>query len=657
MEETIEKINVTSTPNDTGDLLFNQNQTPMDQQVEKKHKNGRSFKKPFAIFLGVLLVFGVILGVLGVLIGLPLSKAYADGQKAVALARTINDAFKAQDIKKTTEAVVATQNQIKIVQTDLKAVAWAKPLPLVGAYIGDADHVVNAAVHGLEGARIMSAAVEPYADLLGLKGQGTFAGGTAEDRLAKLVETFDKVTPQIDQVAKEMEVVKAELAQVDPNRYPETFQGKPVRSQVEQMKQIAIGADDVLTQARPLVKQIPVLLGSKGEAKYMVLFQNDKELRPTGGFITAYAVFRIEKGKIALDAADDIYKLDDTISKKVAPPEPIAKYLNVYGWRLRDSNFSPDFFSSMKVFEDLYASSSQKKKIDGIIAVDTHLLVRMMDVLGSVTVYGTEFNTKIVPECNCPMVVYELEKQAGMPRGYWVDNRKDMIGVLLQAMMKKALSSGKSVYSNLFSAGIEEAVQKHILVYLKNADAQSGIESLNFAGRIKNSTGDYLHVNDSNLGGAKANLFVTQAMKQTVQTTASGADVTLQIDYKFPRRADNCSLERKEGLCLAGTYRDYLRVYLPLGATVKEVKGFENKSTTFTDLNHTVVDGFFTMLPQGLAKITMTYSVKGDFQKNGQYTTLIQKQPGTVGHPFTLTVNGKAQQFNLTEDKEIAVKL
>lgn len=659
MEEEIQKINVSqpveapSTDGTGGSGTTHSEPTSFETNEPPKK---RSFKKPLGI-LGVVLAVLAVIGVAAFFfIVVPLTKTYADAQKAIASARSINEAFKAQDIQKVNESVVATQNQVKVVQQDLSAVGWAKFVPFLGAYISDAEHGAKAAYHGLEGAKIMTLAVEPYADILGLKGQGTFAGGTAEDRIAKLVETFDKVTPQVDQVAKEMEIVKSEMAQIDPNRYPEEFQGRPVRAQIIEAKNLATAADELLTEARPLVKQIPTLLGSKGEAKYLVLFQNDKELRPTGGFITAYAVFRVDKGKIALDAADDIYKLDDTIKKNVTPPEPISKYLNVYGWRLRDSNFSPDFAESMKVFEDIYASSSQKKQINGIIAVDTHLLVALMEALGPVDAYGMKFTTDIVPECNCPMVVYELEKQAGTPRGYWVDNRKDMIGVLLQALMKKALQSGRQTYTVLSQTVIQQALEKHLLVYLHDPEAQKGIEALNFAGRIKTGN-DYLHINDANLGGAKSNLYVVQSVKDTVTITDSGADVDLEISYKYPKAADNCSLERKEGLCLAGIYRDYMRVYLPAGATIKEVKGFENKSTTFEDLGHTVIDGFFTVVPNGLGKITVKYSVKGDFKKNGEYKVLIQKQPGTAGNEYTLTVNGQEQKFALTEDKEVVVKL
>lgn len=640
MEDKIEEITPTPT------------EVPVDQPAKRS-----LFPRPSRRFLVIFVIMVAVLAILGVSIALPLMAAYQDGQKAYVLAQEINAASKTQDIKKMADAVTATKNQVIKVRNDLAPISWTKFIPVLGGYTADAMHLAAAGQYGLEAGEVLVQAVEPYADLLGLKGQGTFTGGTAEDRIAKAVETLDKVTPQIDQVAGKMDLVKKEIDPVDPDRYPETFAGKPVRSRLSEIKDVVIAADELLSSARPMVKQLPTLLGSKGEQKYMILFQNDAELRPTGGFITAYAIFRVEKGRIHLDSANDIYKLDDTLTKQVSPPDPIARYLNVYGWRMRDANFSPDFLSSMKTFEDLYNSSTAKAKIDGIIAMDTHVLLRLVDVMGGISAYGTTFTTKKLPGCDCPMIIYELEKYADEPKAYERGSRKDIIGVLLSEMLKKTLAAPKQVYGPLIQAVATEANEKHILIYLHNPDAQMGVEAINFAGRIKTPDSDYLHVNDANLGGAKANLYITESVKQDVTVDGNGANTTLTIDYRYPHSADNCSLERKEGLCLAGIYRDYLRVYLPKGAAVESATGFENKSRTFEDLGHTVVDGYFTVVPQGLAKITVKYKVAGSWLKSHEYLSLIQKQPGTNANRYTVTVNGKVSQFDLLTDKTLGVKL
>lgn len=612
-------------------------------------------KKPVLIVLGVIL--GVLL-ILALFIGVPLYKTYQDAVATYAAAKEIKQALTEQDIKKASLAMTETKTKLTVVQNDLKGLGWATYLPFVGSYISDATHGANATKYGLETGEIMAKAVEPYADLLGLKGQGSAPTGTAEDRIAKLVETLDKVTPQIDAVSKKVALIEQEIEPIDPNRYPEEFAGKKIRSNLVEAKNLVALGSELLKDAKPLTKNLPTLLGARGEKRYLVLFQNDKELRPTGGFITAYAVFRVDKGRISLETSDDIYKLDDTVKKQVSPPPPIAKYLNVFNWRLRDSNFSPDFASSARTFLDIYDSSTQKKNVEGIIVMDTQALVEIMKVLGPVNIYGTNFTTQNNPNCDCPMVVYELLKQAGQPRNYWTDDRKDMIGILLQAIMKKALDAPSEMNGPLFQAGMRMTSEKHILLYLVNSENQKGIEILGFAGKIRVSKGDFLHINDANLGGAKSNLYIEQSVKQDVKITNSGADEILTIDYRYPRVGDNCSLERKVGLCLAGIFRDYLRIYLPKGAKVTEVRGFETaKPEISEDLGHAVIAGFFTVVPQGLGKIQIKYSIAGDFKAKGVYTSLIQKQPGTTGNKYTVLVNGVGEPFNLTKDKEISIKL
>jgi hypothetical protein len=106
------------------------------------------------------------------------------------------------------------------------------------------------------------------------------------------------------------------------------------------------------------------------------------------------------------------------------------------------------------------------------------MLVKLMDVLGPVNIYGTNFTTQKVPACDCPMVVYELLKQAGQPRNYWADNRKDMIGLLLQQIMKKAMDAPSEVNPLLFQTAMSMTQQKHILFYLVDPEAQKGVEAL-----------------------------------------------------------------------------------------------------------------------------------------------------------------------------------
>jgi hypothetical protein len=632
---------------------------PEINQINLENRPPRRVIPLKKLLFGVLGGFGVlgILGVLGaIFIGLPGYKVYQEGMKVYDSARAIKEAAKTQDITKILESITATKSQLEVTKNSLRSLAWGEKLPLVGPYFRDADHLISAASYALEAGEITVKAVEPYQDLLGLKGKGSFTGGTTEERIALAVATLDKVTLQIDAVAEKIDLLQKEMAAVDPNRYPQK-----IKTQLSQGMDLIAQATKLLEEAKPLIKVLPKLMGNAGEVKYLVIFQNDAEIRPTGGFMTAYAVLRVEKGKINLDTADDIYKLDSTITKNIKPPQAIKDYLNESVFHLRNTNFSPDFAKSMEDFTYLYNSSGEKKRLTGIVAMDTAVLVRIMDVLGPIEAYGTTFTTKTVPQCDCPQIIWELEKYADEPTPYLKKERKDIIGVLLQSLMQKAMGAPKDKWTPLLEAGFNTMQEKHILVYFYDPDAQKGVEALGWAGRIRAYDGDYLHINDANLKGAKSNLYVTQSVKQDIKVTAEGTETTLTIDYKHPRKADNCSLERKSGLCLSGTLYDYMRVYLPKGSTIIETRGFEVKGTketrgaAFEDLEKTVIDGFFSVTPLGLARIQITY--KTPLRFTNEYRSLIQKQPGTDAPHYKVTVNGKTEEFDLLLDKELVISL
>jgi hypothetical protein len=272
---------------------------------------------------------------------------------------------------------------------------YLKFIPVASWYYNDADHLINAGFHGLNAATILVDSIKPYVDVLGLKGQGSFVGGTAQQRIETAVKTIGKITPRIDDIANELAAVRGEIDKVNPGHYPSLLFGKKVNGAIDNLRNLTDQSVNLITSARPLIKILPQIVGEPDEKKYLVLFQNDKELRPTGGFITAYSIFRLNSGVVHVDTSSDIYSLDATVPSKPVAPSPILKYLpKVPQFNLRDNNLSPDFKVSMDSFSNMYKTAGDYTKVDGIIAVDTHALVSAMKVLGDINVDGSTFTTK-----------------------------------------------------------------------------------------------------------------------------------------------------------------------------------------------------------------------------------------------------------------------
>lgn len=628
------------------------------QATKPKPKKILFFKqKKFYFCLGIFL-FLVTFGFFGVY--LPAKKTYTSANLAYKEAKEAWFFAKSQDIVKTGVKIKSAKEKLFVTKKDLQALAFIKYVPIAGKYLTDAKHLVNAGIYGLEAAEIVVESISPYADLLGLKGQGSFVMGSAEERIKKAVVTMDKVTPRLKDIDEKLILIKKEIKDIDPNRYAFSIKGTNVKNQLLSFKELTDQTALALTEARPVFELLPKLLGEPKPVKYLVIFQNDKELRSTGGFITAYAIFKLDEGIVHVEKSDDIYKLDETISNKPKAPEPIMKYLQLRDqkWHLRDTNISPDFYFSMQNFEKILAGASDKYDYEGIIAVDTQFLVKVINILGSIEAYGTKFTTEKVPACNCPQVVYELEKYADQPVNYERGSRKDLIGILLYRIMQTAFSSSPKLYwGKLFQAGLDALSEKHVLIYLKNETAQRGIEALNYAGRIKDYPGDYIHINDTNFGGAKANMFTSHYIEQKTEIKDNGeAITTLTIDYKNPFEPSDCNLEHGQ-LCLNAPLRNWFRIYVPKGSQLIDSKGSEVRVETYEDLGKTVFDGFLQARPMGTARLTLKYKLPFSIKKGEEYKLLIQKQPGTIGHEYKLNIGGHIEKFKLTIDKELKIKL
>jgi len=517
----------------------------------------------------------------------------------------------------------------------------------------------------MEAAKILVITIEPYADIIGLSNGTQDVGSgqeTTQDRLDFIIKTIPDLILKADEITQKVSLIKGEVDNIDPDRYPKKIAGKEIRKNVNKLKDIVDVSATLVENGKPLLEAAPYLMGADTKREYLVIFQNDKELRPTGGFITAYTIAKVEKGKFEPGVSDDIYNLDGKYKPKIAAPDPIINYIKgpyllSKNLRLRDMNWSPDF----KVAMDLFAKEIKSvgiKDIDGIIAVDTQVLVNILDVIGPIGVSGFgNFSTQIIPECNCPQVIYELESFADIegpivwsenepgkiiyaPPNY--DNRKKIIGPLMNAILSNALGQPKEKLSALFEAGFKSLLEKHVLFYVFDDEAQKAVEEFGIGGVINKYDGDYLYINDANLGGRKSNLYVKEEVSQEVEVVKDGtATKTLTITYKNPEKHDGW---------LNSVLPNWVRIYVPKGSELISIDGLEVKEDAYEEFDKTVFSGYFQLRPQGVAKIIVKYKLP--FKAEKDYKLLIQKQPGKDSPLYSIKLGKIQEEFFLKTDKE-----
>jgi len=613
--------------------------------------------KPWQKVVAVVGVVFLALASVGAVLGFytygVVKQLQAEANEVQTLGRTAYDSFKAQNLPATEQSLKDVQAKTSSIRDTYDKLAFYQYVPVARSYYLDGVHGLNAGDAGIKAALKSLEAITPYADVLGFTGEGTFTGGTAEDRLKLVLQTLDKVSPQLDEIGADLKVMDSELAQIDETRYPETLQGMPLRSYVVQAKDASKGAVSAITDYRPVLEQLPAIAGGRGERKkYLILFQNDNELRPTGGFLTAYSVIYIEDGKVTPDKSDDIYELDKKYLNKAAIPPALGRYLTTERfWNLRDQNISPDFKVSMDQFLSNYKTlRSEPQDIDGIIAVDTHVLTDLLKVLGPVEVpgYGT-FSAEIDPSCDCPQVVHALSEIITRPTPYLRNDRKGILGPMMRAILTKAYTAPKQQWPLLFEAGLSSIASRHTQMYFFDESAQQAAQTINAAGLmlpVENS--DFLAIVDANLGGAKSNLYTSYDVTQVVSAPENGQITkTVEITYKNDRRGDNCNLEAGL-LCLNSTLKDWSRLYLPAGAKLTSAQGFTEEPQEYEENGFSVVDGFFILQPNSQAKVKVTYTVP--YADTEMYRVKLWKQGGIDAFKTLFDVNGSQEEVLVDKD-------
>ncbi|MFA5828101.1 MAG: DUF4012 domain-containing protein [Candidatus Shapirobacteria bacterium] len=640
------------------------------QPGQKLLKQKTVLQKILTVLFSIICVLLIIITITGTLafffVYVPGKKLYDKVDLAKTEVANLQLALSEKDLKRGQESLVALRSQLSTIESDYKKLSHLSKLPYSKEYYADGEQVIIIAKEALDTGEIIIKAIEPYTDFLGLKGASTDSGKTTEDRIAFLTQSVEGLVPHLKTIEEKVGKIESSLNKIDPNRYPDEYKNIKIKSTLLKAKETISETRKLIRDGSPILTKTSWLLGKDKPRTYLMIFQNDAELRPTGGFWTAYGLLKVTDGKFTPLGSDDIYSLDAKFNSTIPAPRPIKAYhINVPYFNLRDMNISPDFPTSIKEFMVHYNKiTGNKDKIDAVVALDTNFLVDLVKVLGRVGVSGFgNFSAEPDKRCDgCPQIIYQLEWIAGRPRNYIETDRKGFLGPLMNSLLSNAMGSEKSKIGPLAQAGFDNIFQKHILFYFIDSDMQNAAELANIGGKIVDpgSDVDYFHLNDANMSSAKTNLFLRQKIKHEIISKDGKVEHKITVTYINPSKGSNCNLEKGD-LCLnASKYRNWFRFYVPKGSTMVKMTGSEVEPVLYEELGKQVFEGFygnrFFLAPESSVKTSIQYT--SSIPASSNYTLYLQKQPGTKATEYDLTVNGKKQDtFSWVADKTIKLAL
>ncbi len=611
----------------------------LNKKYEAKAVKNKGKKRLFVIVIILLIATAVP----SVFIFLGLKQVSSHGRAVLAT-------YKQQDFDSLKKEIGSTKNAL--VQTNLAmgALFWLRIVPILGGYYGDVKGFTSAGVEELIAFDKLLSNLESSKAELGFDNHPK----SGPDRMTQAVKLLDKSLPFLDKIEGNLNKAADSVKNIDTGKYPESFKGKDVRKNIEVLKNFIVGASIAVKEGKDALRLAPQALGIPSEKTYLMLFQNDKEIRPTGGFMTAFAALTLKNGQVNSTVSDDIYRLDEKLLNvcltkicPLTPPAPIVRYLpEVSGkprtaWSMRDSNISPDVPTSAKQFEKMYQLLGEGLPFEGIIFIDTQVVEELIEVTGPIDVYGTKYSSEIDKRCNCPNVIYELESYAEIAAKGEKD-RKAILGVLMQQILARSVGADVEKLPQLIETIARLANHKHVMFYAHDTNLQKALSNLNWTGEIKTFDGDFLHINDSNFAGGKSNIYVDQTVTQEINIKNGKVTKKVTVEYKNPQAFNTW---------LNGINRDYVRFYVPKGSKLISSKGSEDKVNTIEDLDKTVFEAFIQVRPQNSRKLEVEFELP--YQPSKEYKLMVQKQPGAKDFHYKIKINGSQKaDFLLERDKE-----
>ncbi len=387
-----------------------------------------------------------------------------------------------------------------------------------------------------------------------------------------------------------------------------------------------------------------LLKNDNQEKTFLILFQNNLELRPGGGFIGSFGIFKVKNGKITLSQIHDTGNFDGRIPSVVEPPYPMKQTLRIDSWKLRDSNYSPNFETNAKKAEEFYYMGNGGEQFDGVIGITADVLSSFLKATGPIQIDGYPGTY------DSENAVITLERQVEkdyVEQGIKAGERKAVMSELGKEIIKRISILSGSQQLELFGIIADDLNSKDIQMYFKDGELQQLIEKNGWSGNVDQDwKNDYLLAVDANLGAYKSDYYVKRKIDYFVDFSQQKPEATLKITYK------HTALQKD---WMTKDYLSYLRVYVPAGAELISTENVDNNIQKGEEFGKRYF-GSIVNIPLGSEKTVVWKYFLPENITAEDYALQIQKQSGAGDASVEIEIvqkDGTKKDFDVIMNKDL----
>lgn len=302
-----------------------------------------------------------------------------------------------------------------------------------------------------------------------------------------------------------------------------------VTEPLDQVAQIVDQAAPSLTLVQKYLPSLLAAAGGDGPKTYLVVFQNNAEIRATGGNPAASSVMVVDNGRIELKEQSDsmaFYAAGQAGRSVLDLPEStLALYPDTFTRYSQDYTFTPDFPTTARLFESLW-DRTDGSQFDGVMSIDPVVLAHMLEVLGPVDLPSGE-------QITSDNAVKLLLSDAYQRFGDAGDNGRssDEFFAMVSSTVFSRLAGGQWNPIAMFDQLTRSAQEQRINLWFTDEQAQALVTEVGLDGGLRSdnaaSTQLGIYLNDFSIGKLEYHLTTE------VSATCNVADRTVNVSMNM----------------------------------------------------------------------------------------------------------------------------
>jgi hypothetical protein len=294
------------------------------------------------------------------------------------------------------------------------------------------------------------------------------------------LEVLHRREDELNEALDKMDDAISQRAMIDESKLPERI--------LNRLYQIDAVIEEFSNQ-RELANDLPLAftaLGAEETVRYLALFQNPAETRPTGGFIGTIAFVELERGQILEYTFHDVYEISrdyaEHVDVGVIPPWAIAEYVRPDYLQFQDANWWADFPVSAELIREM-TSDAGWGHVDSVVAVQPDTITDLLSITGPVSV-DVDGEMRTVDRDN---LLEESERQRRLQREGEAtqSDHKEVISLIGEVILEQLAEGDREEMIDAAFLMFDALDRRDMQVYHSDDAITAFLQERNWAGLLK----------------------------------------------------------------------------------------------------------------------------------------------------------------------------